>query len=180
MAFEGKQFSRYRILQLIGKGGMGEVYLAEDVQVRRQVAAKFIRVEVVQADKEAVSGMFRLFWREATTIAQLDHPHILPLYDHGTLSLTFCTEYFSPFVQRRRAPPSAIITKSRAEEPNAWAILFLLSEFSRALSFPSRQNEGLITGKRAARMKWNGDEPFVSVKESVLCWQMNRMSNRLQ
>lgn len=84
MAFEGKQFSRYRILQLIGKGGMGEVYLAEDVQVRRQVAAKFIRVEVVQADKEAVSDMFRLFWREATTIAQLDHPHILPLYDHGT------------------------------------------------------------------------------------------------
>ena len=38
MSLEGKQLHHYRLLHLIGKGGMGEVYLAEDLSVRRQVA----------------------------------------------------------------------------------------------------------------------------------------------
>jgi serine/threonine protein kinase len=88
MALEGKQFSHYRILQLIGKGGMGEVYLAEDSQVQRQVAAKVIRIEMVQPDQQIiVTDAQRLFWREATAIARLDHPRILPLYDHGETAI---------------------------------------------------------------------------------------------
>jgi eukaryotic-like serine/threonine-protein kinase len=83
MALEGKQFRHYRILQLIGKGGMGEVYVIEDSRVQRQVAAKFIRMEMMQSDPQASADALRLFWREATAIAQLDHPTILPLYDHG-------------------------------------------------------------------------------------------------
>ncbi|GHO63455.1 hypothetical protein KSC_023470 [Ktedonobacter sp. SOSP1-52] len=62
---------------------MGEVYVIEDVRVRRQVAAKFIRMEMIQSDQQSTSNALRLFWREATAIAQLDHPAILPLYDHG-------------------------------------------------------------------------------------------------
>ena len=83
MALEGKSFSHYRILQLIGKGGMGEVYLLKDLRVQRQVAAKFIRIEEMQSEPEEAGSALRLFWREATAIAQLDHPTILPLYDHG-------------------------------------------------------------------------------------------------
>jgi len=83
MALEGKQFSHYRMLQLVGRGGMGEVYLAEDTQVRRQVAVKIISIGTVGRDEETGSSSLRLFWREATAIAQLDHPNILPLYDHG-------------------------------------------------------------------------------------------------
>lgn len=83
MTLEGKQFSHYRILQLIGRGSMGEVYLIEDIQVQRQVAAKVIRIETTHSEQEAISNVLRLFWREATAIARLDHPHILPLYDHG-------------------------------------------------------------------------------------------------
>src|SRR6266568_3633523 len=83
MSLEGKQFSHYRILQLIGRGGMGEVYLAEDVQILRQVAVKVIRLETVQPDDEAIAPVLRQFLREATTIARLDHPTILPLYDYG-------------------------------------------------------------------------------------------------
>jgi serine/threonine protein kinase len=87
MALEGKQFSHYRILQLIGRGGMGEVYLAEDIQIRRQVAVKVIRIETAAWNRETGSNALRLFWREATAIAQLDHLNILPLYDHGEAAI---------------------------------------------------------------------------------------------
>jgi len=83
MSLEGKQFSHYRILHLIGKGGMGEVYLVEDIQVKRQVAAKVIRIETAPPEQEDVTNALRLYWREAIAIARLDHPLILPLYDHG-------------------------------------------------------------------------------------------------
>ncbi|HEY3992990.1 MAG TPA: serine/threonine-protein kinase, partial [Ktedonobacteraceae bacterium] len=87
MLLEGKQFSHYRILRLIGRGGMGEVYLAEDTQIMRQVASKFIRIETEIPDQEAVARALRLFWREATAIASLDHANILPLLDHGETTL---------------------------------------------------------------------------------------------
>src|SRR5581483_9282643 len=75
------------LLQLIGRGGMGEVYVAEDTQVHRQVAVKVIRIETAGWDQETESSAMRLFWREATAIAQLDHPNILPLYDHGEATI---------------------------------------------------------------------------------------------
>lgn len=79
MRLDGKQLGHYHLLRLIGSGGMGEVYLAEDVRMHRQVAAK-----VVQVDSNAgAADALRLFLREVTAIARLDHPHILPLYDYG-------------------------------------------------------------------------------------------------
>jgi peptide/nickel transport system substrate-binding protein/oligopeptide transport system substrate-binding protein len=83
MPLEGKQLNHYRILRLIGSGGMGEVYLAEDVRIQRQVAIKIIRVEESQDGDGGVNQTLRLFLREATAIARLDHPNILPLYDYG-------------------------------------------------------------------------------------------------
>jgi eukaryotic-like serine/threonine-protein kinase len=87
MTIEGKQFSHYLIHQLIGKGGMGEVYLAEDIQTHRQLAIKVIAIEVGQSNQEITTDVLRLFWREATAIANLDHPAILPLYDHGETNI---------------------------------------------------------------------------------------------
>ncbi|HLH60347.1 MAG TPA: hypothetical protein VKV20_01580 [Ktedonobacteraceae bacterium] len=43
MALEGLKLGHYQLLRLIGSGGMGEVYLAEDIQLHRQVALKVIR-----------------------------------------------------------------------------------------------------------------------------------------
>jgi serine/threonine protein kinase len=83
MTLEGTPFSHYRLLTLIGRGGMGEVYLAEDTQIQRRVAAKIIRIETVQGDQQMVGNALHLFWREATAIGKLDHPSILPLYDYG-------------------------------------------------------------------------------------------------
>lgn len=83
MSLGNKEFDHYRILQLIGKGGMGEVYVIEDLWIKRRVAVKFIYLDRMQSEEVATNQALRLFWREATAIAQLDHPTIVPLYDHG-------------------------------------------------------------------------------------------------
>ncbi|HKJ02534.1 MAG TPA: serine/threonine-protein kinase, partial [Longimicrobiales bacterium] len=69
---------RYRIERELGEGGMATVYLAEDLKHNRKVAIKVLKPELA-----AVLGADR-FVQEITTTAQLQHPHILPLFDSGT------------------------------------------------------------------------------------------------
>jgi hypothetical protein len=69
---------RYRIERELGEGGMATVYLAEDVRHERKVALKVLRPELA-----AVLGAER-FLAEIKTTANLQHPHILPLFDSGT------------------------------------------------------------------------------------------------
>jgi serine/threonine protein kinase len=84
MSLEGQQIDRYRIMRLLGSGGMGEVYLAEDARIAQQVAIKVIRTEVTPyPDANSAKEAARLFEREAKAIARLDHPNILPLYAYG-------------------------------------------------------------------------------------------------
>ena len=81
MPREGSHIGRFRLLRLLGRGGMGEVYLAEDEQLRRHVAIKVIQADAPDADAT------RLFLREARAIAMLNHPHILPLFDFGEVTI---------------------------------------------------------------------------------------------
>src|SRR6266567_2420424 len=84
MALEGQSIGRYQLSHLLGSGGMGEVYLAIDTPVYRQVAVKVMRSEMSAYPNEtAGNDAARLFQREVKAIAGLDHPHILPLYDYG-------------------------------------------------------------------------------------------------
>ncbi len=68
---------RYQILSRLGEGGMATVYLAEDIKHDRKVAVKVLRPELA-----AVLGADR-FVQEIKTTANLQHPHILPLFDSG-------------------------------------------------------------------------------------------------
>jgi serine/threonine protein kinase len=84
MLLEGMQLGRYRLGQLLGTGGMGEVYLGEDTHIRRQVAIKVTRAEATPyPNSETGRETTRLFQREVRAIAMLDHPYILPLFDYG-------------------------------------------------------------------------------------------------
>jgi len=88
MALEGLLLGQYRLLQLLGSGGMGEVYLAEDARINQQVAIKVNRTEATAyPNSDVTRDAVRLFQREARAIARLDHPHILPLFSYGEESV---------------------------------------------------------------------------------------------
>lgn len=70
--------NRYRLEKRIGQGGMGAVYQATDLSLRRAVAVKIIR-----ADCFGDARLLRRFEREAQAAARLDHPHIVKVYDFG-------------------------------------------------------------------------------------------------
>jgi serine/threonine protein kinase len=73
---EERQLSRYRLLRELGSGGMGEVYVAEDPRLRRQVAIKLIaRNKAFDADAR------RRFEREAQAASALNHPHICTIFE---------------------------------------------------------------------------------------------------
>ncbi len=71
-----QRLGRYRVLRLLGKGGMGVVYLAEDTQLQRKVALK---VPTFAADERP--DVLERFYREARTAARLNHPNSCPVFD---------------------------------------------------------------------------------------------------
>ena len=73
---KGTMVSHYRIVEKIGAGGMGEVYLAEDTQLDRKVALKFLPPHLCQDE-----DCRKRFKREAQAAAKLDHPNIISVYE---------------------------------------------------------------------------------------------------
>src|SRR5579859_1621181 len=81
---EGRELGGCRLIRKIGEGGMGEVYLAEQIRVgNRQVAVKVMRPDGGAYDTQAAEDAKRRFEREAATLGKLEHPNILPIYDAG-------------------------------------------------------------------------------------------------
>ncbi len=87
MRLEGKQIGRYRFEQLVGRGAMGEVYLAVDPRIQQQVAVKVLQAEPSVYPATNVAREAERFRREASAIANLRHPHIVPLYDYDETSI---------------------------------------------------------------------------------------------
>jgi len=79
MFIPGAKIQHYEVVQLLGKGGMGEVYLARDAVLERKVALKFLP-DTLENDPR----MRERFVREARSAAALDHPFICKIYETGT------------------------------------------------------------------------------------------------
>jgi serine/threonine-protein kinase len=78
-ASEAQRVGQYRLVRRLGAGGMGEVYLAEHVLLRRPCAVKVIRAELA-----GDPGMRRRFEQEARAAAALTHPNTCTVFDYGT------------------------------------------------------------------------------------------------
>ena len=72
----GTQVSHYKILEKIGEGGMGEVFLAEDTKLKRQVCLKFLSTDLTRDESRK-----QRFIQEARAAAAIQHPHIASVHD---------------------------------------------------------------------------------------------------
>jgi eukaryotic-like serine/threonine-protein kinase len=115
--------TRYRPLQLLGRGGMGVVWLAEDTALNRKVALKILDI----ADEKGALAVRLL--REAEILASLEHPGIVPVHDAGTLpdgSVFYCMKYvqgqtLDQYVNQLKTIPERLRLVQRLAEPLAFA-----------------------------------------------------------
>ena len=101
----GRYISHFRLLSMLGKGGMGEVYLAADTRLGREVALKLLPAEFAR-DAERV----KRFEREARIASALNHPNILTIYEIGREgeALFIATEFIKGLTLRQRLADGAI------------------------------------------------------------------------
>jgi eukaryotic-like serine/threonine-protein kinase len=95
----GTPFGRYQIHSLIGTGGMGEVYLAQDLDLGRRIALKLLPSEFTKDE-----GRLRRFQQEARAASALNHPNILTIHEIGSEDEThfIATEYIDGESLRQR------------------------------------------------------------------------------
>src|SRR5918993_5090891 len=102
---DGSTVSHYRILEKLGAGGMGEVYLAEDMKLGRKVAIKILSQEFT-TNKDRLHR----FEQEAAAASNLNHPNILTIHEVGTDDGRhyIATEYIDGVTLRRKAAGSQL------------------------------------------------------------------------
>jgi serine/threonine protein kinase len=69
---------RYRVLRPLGAGGFGQVFLATDEQLQRQVVVKLLHTSGIEAEGKATAAL-----AEARTVARLQHPNVVQVFDTG-------------------------------------------------------------------------------------------------
>ncbi len=126
-----EHIGRYRVVRLIGKGGFGLVYLAQDEQLQRQVAIKVPHPHLVADDDEAEA-----YLAEARTVASLDHPHIVTVYDVGA------TDEFPCFVVSKYIDGTDLSTRLKQSRLSIPESVVLVVTVAEALHYAHKQ--GLV------------------------------------
>jgi serine/threonine-protein kinase len=82
--------NKWVILELIGKGAMGEIYLAHQLNLKRDVAIKVVSEELLQDfadDPHEIETAFQRFEREVHAMARVRHPNVLQIFDYGSVAI---------------------------------------------------------------------------------------------
>jgi len=108
---QGTSVEHYEIIEKIGAGGMGEVYLAEDTELNRKVALKFLPAHLCQDE-----DCRKRFKREAQAAAKLNHPYIVTIYE--------VSEYQNrPFFVMEYCPGKSLREQLKIEEPTIFCTI---------------------------------------------------------
>ena len=126
-----ESIGRYRIQKALGRGGFGLVYLAYDEQLDRRVAVKVPHAKLISGPEDA-----KAYLTEARTVANLDHPHIVPVYDVGSTDEFHCY-IVSKFVEGTNL--STRLKQSRLKHADAAELVATVAE---ALHYAHKQ--GLV------------------------------------
>ena len=126
-----EHIGRYRIERVLGKGGFGLVYLAHDDQLSRPVAIKVPHRELVDRLEDAEA-----YLTEARTVANLDHPHIVPVFDVGS------TEQFPCFVVSKFIDGTDLATRLKQSRLSIHETVELVATVAEALHHAHKQ--GLV------------------------------------
>ncbi|MDT4894958.1 MAG: eukaryotic-like serine/threonine-protein kinase [Acidobacteriota bacterium] len=165
----GQVLGSFKILSLLGNGGMGDVYLAQDAQLGRKVALKFLSAKLV-GDQWAK----RQFTKEAQAVAMLDHPNICTVYGfeetdgHSFIIMQYVEgERLDQVIQKKELEPSemlflAIQIASALSEAHAHGIIHRDIKPSNIMVTANRQLKVLDFGlaKLVKQPSWpSADEP---------------------
>lgn len=123
----GQDIAHFRILEKLGQGGMGEVFLAEDLSLHRKVALKFL----LEASKSDSTARKRLL-REARSAAGLDHPFICKIYEIGDCD-------GRDFIAMEYVPGQTLKEKLSGAPLPLNRVVQIASEIAEALELPHRQ-----------------------------------------
>jgi len=166
---------RWRILSELGRGGMGEVYLAEHVALGRKEAIKILKPSLA-ADPQFVSR----FRREARAVNRLRHPNIIAIYDFGQLDdgrFYLSMEYAegeSVYAELKRAghfdvprelaiPPEldAVVLKCMAKKPEEryQSAAELFAALTKVPGYPDALPERLAENRRRRPSTGSGNRP---------------------
>src|SRR5262249_21382650 len=121
----------YRVQNILGKGGFGLVYLAYDDQLKRAVAIKVPHRERVERPGDAEA-----YLTEARTVANLDHPYIVPVFDVGS------TEQFPCVVVSKYIDGTDLFTRLKQSRLSIHEALELVATVAEALHHAHKQ--GLV------------------------------------
>jgi serine/threonine protein kinase len=121
---------RYRVEKLLGQGNFGRVYLAYDEQLQRRVAIK-----VPHRHRIATSEDAETYLTEARTVANLDHPHIVPVHDVGS------SEQFPYFIVSKYIDGTDLATRIKLSQLSMQESSELVATIAEALHYAHKQAE---------------------------------------
>ena len=132
----GRRIGHYEILHELGRGGMATVYLAQQINMSRQVAIKVLPREFLH-DPQFIER----FEREVNLIVELEHPHILPVYDFGEIEgIPFIVMRYLGGGSLRDFLDQGLPPYSQLERP--------LAQVCSALDFAHSQPEKLVANRK--------------------------------
>ncbi len=134
MLSSGQTFAHFLIRERLGQGGMGEVYLAEDQKLHREVALKVLANEFFESSEH-----LQRFTREARTAARISHPNVMAIHDIGEAKHPESGKTIS-YIVMERINGSSLIDYLNEKQPDMGEIVRLMEKIASGLAAAHKLN----------------------------------------